>query len=423
MSTFHWFEWLIAWRYVRARRREGGISVIAWYSLVGVMLGVGTLIVVQAVMVGFREEFTKRIVGANPHVSLYSANSNSAGTKNLGFNDYDDLILQFKEIDGVVSASPVIKNYVMGAFSGKSAGIQVIGIKGSDLNALPLVVNSDTSLGNIEDFEKGIAIGSGIAKSLGLNLGDRLRLISPDGPSTVFGQTPRISDYSVKYIFNVGRFDIDSSRVYMPLKEAQTFFGKKNNVDQIDLMIETPFQVELIIDTIAQVDEKNILLWTWKDASGAFLDALDVERRVMLIILSLVVVIAALNIISGLVMLVKNKRQDIAILRTVGFSQSMILRVFFICGSLIGVVGTLLGLLWGCLFAYYINEIQIFVEAVSGGSIWNPEVRFLTQVPATLRPIDVLVSASIALLISFAVTIIPARNAAKIDPVEVLRNE
>ena len=420
VSPFSWFEWLIAWRYLRSRRKEGGISVIAWYALIGVTLGVGTLIVVQAVMLGFREEFTSKIIGANAHISIiknYERNKES-----LLFN-YEPLTASINNLDEVSGAFPIIKGQVMGAHKGKNVGVQVFGINPEDLLLLPAINKPELSRGNIDNFSDGVAIGSGIARNLNLQIGDKISLLSFDGIKTAFGTAPRLSEFKVTYIFRIGRYDIDNTRLYMPLVDAQRYFNKESGVDQIDVILSEPTTVDSVKIRIENVIEKEYFLWTWKDASGAFLRALDVERRVMLIILSLVILIAALNIISGLVMLVKNKTKDIAILRTIGFTQGTILRIFFICGSLIGIIGTALGLTWGCLFAIYITEIQQLVENIVGGSIWNPEVRFLTEVPAKLRAHDLILAIALSLGISLSITIIPARNAAKINPAEAIRND
>ena len=418
---FSWFEWLVAWRYLRSRRKDGGISVIAWYALIGVTLGVGTLIVVQAVMLGFREEFTAKIIGANAHVSIIkSYENNNKGSLLLDYNFLSDSI---NNLDEVVGAFPVIKGQVMGAHKGKNVGVQVFGVNPRDLSLLSAISKPEFFLGNIADFGAGVAVGSGIARSLNIQIGDKISLLSFDGIKTAFGVAPRVSEFTVVYIFRVGRFDIDSTRLYMPLVDAQSYFNKETGVDQIDVILSEPTKVDITKSAIASVIDKKYILWTWKDASGAFLRALDVERRVMLIILSLVILIASLNIISGLVMLVKNKTKDIAILRTIGFTQGSILRIFFICGSLIGIIGTALGLAWGCLFAIYITEIQHLVESLVGGSIWNSEVRFLTDVPAKLRGYDLLLAMALSLGISLSITIIPARNAAKINPAEAIRND
>ena len=418
---FAWFEWLIAWRYLRSRKKDGGISVIAWYALIGVTLGVGTLIVVQAVMLGFREEFTAKIIGANAHISIIKNYENN--NKESLLLNYNFMLDAMNNLDEVIGAFPVIKGQVMGAHKGKNAGVQVLGVNPEDLTLLSAISNPEFSLGNITDFSEGVAIGSGIARNLNLQIGDKISLLSFDGIKTAFGTAPRVSEFKVTYIFRIGRYDIDNTRLYMPLVDAQRYFNKERGVDQVDIILSEPSSVDIIKPKIASIIEKEYILWTWKDASGAFLKALDVERRVMLIILSLVILIASLNIISGLVMLVKNKTKDIAILRTIGFTQGSILRIFFICGSLVGIIGTALGLAWGCLFAVYITEIQQLVENVVGGSIWNSEVRFLTEVPAKLRVHDIVLAMTLSLGISLSITIIPARNAAKINPAEAIRND
>jgi lipoprotein-releasing system permease protein len=414
------FEWLIAWRYLRARRREGGISVIAWYALVGVMLGVATLIVVQAVMIGFREEFTARILGANAHVTVYYA-ADPDGGRLIG--DYDQLTARIAKVPGVTRAAPLIHGQVMVSAHGRASGVEVIGTRLEDLEAVPLVAHPETAAGELGRFADGIAIGTGVARDLGVGVGDVVTLISPEGMDTPFGTQPRISDYEVVYVFGVGRFDIDRTRVYMPFDQAQTYFNREGAADEIEVMVARPDRVDELRGALLEAAGPRGVIWTWRDASGAFLSALDVERRVMFIILSLVVLIAAMNIISGLVMLVKNKGRDIGILRTMGLTQGSIMRVFFLCGALIGVVGTLLGVTLGCLFAYFIQDIQAVVEWVAGGTVWNPEIRYLTEIPALLRPGDVLAVTGMALALSFLITIWPARSAARLDPVEALRYE
>ena len=375
------FEWLIAWRYLRARRKEGGISVIAGYALVGVMLGVATLIVVQAVMIGFREEFTDRILGASAHVTVYFAPDESGAL----IGGYDEVAARIAAVPGVTRAAPLIRGQVMASAGGRAAGVEVIGMRPDDLAGVPLVAHPETAAGDLSGFGPGIAIGSGVAREIGVGVGGVVTLVSPEGMDTPFGTQPRISDYEVGYVFGVGRYDLDRVRVYMPFEEAQGYFNREGVADEIEVMVEDPGAVERVVPAIAEAAGPRALVWTWRDASGSFLDALDVERRVMFVILSLVVLVAALNIISGLVMLVKNKGRDIGILRTMGLTEGSVMRVFFLCGSLIGVVGTIAGVILGCLFAYFIADIQAAVEWVAGGSVWNPEVRFLTEIPARLR--------------------------------------
>ncbi|MFL2812900.1 MAG: lipoprotein-releasing ABC transporter permease subunit [Paracoccaceae bacterium] len=418
---FSKLEILIAWRYLIAKRREGGVSTIAWYSFLGVALGVATLIVVQAVMVGFKEEFTDRIIGANPHLVIQK--SLFTDEKKINNEMKDTLINKITKIQNIVHAYPVISGQVMGAFEGKYSGLQVVGIYIDDLKKIDLIANPEKKIGDIDNFNVGISVGKGVANSLGIGIDQNLRLISPDGLKTLFGTTPRIGDFPVKYVFKVGRYDIDRYRIYMPLFDAQIFFNKENQIDKINVLVKDPNKVNEIQENLENSLGTDYDIWTWKDYSGAFLNALDVERRVMFIILSLVILIAALNIISGLVMLVKNKRKDIGILRTMGLSQISIVRVFIICGSLIGILGTISGLILGTTFSYFLPDLQIFIEETLNRELWNPELRFLTEVPVRLRLLDLFYICFISLALSVTVTIFPAINAARLDPVEALRHE
>ena len=418
---FSKLEILIAWRYLIAKRREGGVSTIAWYSFLGVALGVATLIVVQAVMVGFKEEFTDRIIGANPHLVIQKSLFTDENKINNEIKD--TLINKITKIQNIVHAYPVISGQVMGAFEGKYSGLQVVGIYKEDLKKIDLIANPEKKIGDIDNFNVGISVGKGVANSLGIGIDQNLRLISPDGLKTLFGTTPRIGDFPVKYVFKVGRYDIDRYRIYMPLLDAQMFFNKENQIDKINVLVKDPNKVNEIQENLENSLGNDYEIWTWKDYSGAFLNALDVERRVMFIILSLVILIAALNIISGLVMLVKNKRKDIGILRTMGLSQNSIVRVFIICGSLIGILGTISGLILGTTFSYFLPDLQIFIEETLNRELWNPELRFLTEVPVRLRLLDLFYICFISLALSVTVTIFPAINAARLDPVEALRHE
>ncbi len=424
-SPFSAHEWQIAWRYLRAKRAHGGISVIAWYALIGVMLGVATLIVVQAVMIGFREEFTDRILGANAHVTVYNQNYyDENGTITRAIRDYETVADTVRAVPGVTHVSPMVRGQVMGSANGRNVGVDLRGQSPEDISKLPLIGTPEAATGNLGDLTNGIAIGEGVARELRVGVGDIMTIISPNGVQTAFGTTmPRLNDYEVVYIFKVGRYDIDQTRVYLPLEEAQYYFDREGTVDEIEVLVENPSEIDDYRPALNGALGEKRLLWSWKDSQGAILSALDVERRVMFIILSLVVLIAALNIISGLVMLVKNKGRDIGILRTMGLTQGAIMRVFFICGSAIGVIGTLLGVILGCLFAYYIQDIQALIEGLFGGQVWDPQVRLLTEVPSRLRWQDVSAAMGMALILSFVITLIPARNAAKLNPVEALRYE
>jgi lipoprotein-releasing system permease protein len=269
----------------------------------------------------------------------------------------------------------------------------------------------------------GIAIGLGIAQELGISVGDRLRLISPDGARTPFGTSPRVSAYEVVYIFQVGRWDIDRTRVYMPFAEAQSYFNRDGVADQVEITLDDPEAVNAMTLPILMATDQQVTLWSWMDSSGAFLQALQMEDNVMFIILSILVLIATMNIVSGLIMLVKNKSRDIGILRTMGLTEGAVLRIFFICGSAIGVAGTIAGVILGCAFAIWIDQIFGFVNWVAGGGVWDPSIRLISQLPARLEWGDVLSAVALSLGLSFVVTIFPARRAARMNPVEALRYE
>ena len=418
------FEASIAWRYLRARRSEGGISVMTWISLAGISLAVFALIATLAVRSGFRYEFVDTIVGANPHVTVYSYGETMPnGQQTRTIANYDAMADAVGQVPRVTSAVPVISGQVMAASQGRNVGAQVIGIRAADLDRIPRVAHPEESEGDIAEFDGGIAIGAGVARELGVGVGDAVRLISPDGVRTAFGTSPRIKAYPVTYIFQVGRYDIDSVRIYMPFTEAQTFFNREGQADEIDVTIANPEEVDAAQADIAMAAGPDSYLWTWRDSSGAFLTALRMEDRIMFVILSILVLIATLNITSGLVMLVKNKGRDIGILRTMGLTEGTVLRVFFLCGASIGVIGTAIGVALGCAFAIWIDPIFKFVNYVAGGGVWDPQFRYISALPARLEAGDVLTAVALSLTLSFLVTIFPARRAARMNPVEALRYE
>ncbi|WP_127557453.1 lipoprotein-releasing ABC transporter permease subunit [Nioella ostreopsis] len=423
-KPFARFEFMIAWRYIRAKRAEGGVSVMTWISFLGIMLAVMALIATLAVRAGFRHEFVGTILGANPHASVIPVGRQVEGGRSLRvLSDYDAIAERLREVEGVTSAFPVIRGQVMATANGRNAGVEVIGIKPENLDEVPLVANPELAYGALSDFPYGVALGVGVARELGVSVGDRIRLISPDGARTAFGTSPRISAYEVTYIFQVGRYDIDRIRVYMPFDEAQTYFNRDGVADEIEVSVADPDRVLNMVIPLTRAAEADVIIWTWRDSSGAFLRALQMEDNVMFIILSILVLIATMNIVSGLIMLVKNKSRDIGILRTMGLSEGSILRVFFICGSSIGVAGTLAGVTLGCAFAIWIDPIFAAVNWMAGGGVWDPSVRFLSTLPARLELGDVMSAVTLSLGLSFVITIFPARRAARMNPVEALRYE
>jgi lipoprotein-releasing system permease protein len=418
------FEWMIAWRYLRARRAEGGVSVMTWISLIGITLAVFALIATLAVRSGFRAEFVDTILGSNAHVTVYYASqADEFGRMSRTIAEFEAVAEAVASVPGVTRAAPLVKGQVMATANNRNAGVEVFGIAPADLATVPRVANADTAQGDLARFTEGIAIGSGVARELGVALGDSVRLISPDGVRTAFGTSPRVKAYEVVYIFTAGRYDIDRTRVYMPFSEAQLYFNREGVADEIEVMIADPDNVQDVTLPIVQAAGQRALVWTWQDASGGFLRALEIEDNVMFIILSILVLIAAMNIVSGLIMLVKNKGRDIGILRTMGLTEGAVLRVFFICGAFTGILGTVAGVILGCLFAIYIDPIFSFVNYVAGGGVWDPAVRGIYELPAQLRAQDVLSAVALSLGLSFIVTIFPARRAARMNPVEALRYE
>ncbi|MGR3714215.1 MAG: lipoprotein-releasing ABC transporter permease subunit [Shimia sp.] len=424
-APFSRFEWMIAWRYLRARKAEGGVSTMTWISLIGITLAVFALIATLSVRAGFRAEFVDTILGANAHVTVYQTGevNEVSGQIDRSIHDYEAMAARLRDVDDVIRAAPLVKGQVMANLRTRNAGVEVFGIRAENLEELPRIADPETSSGEIARFQEGIALGSGVARELGAMVGDKIKIISPNGVKTAFGTSPRINAYEVVYIFSAGRYDIDRTRVYLPFAEAQSFFNREGVADEIEVMIAQPEHVEKMMVPLMQAGGDRALVWTWKDASGGFLRALEVEDNVMFIILSILVLIAAMNIVSGLIMLVKNKGRDIGILRTVGLTEGSVLRVFFICGAFTGTLGTVLGVALGCLFALYIDPIFSFVNVMMGGGVWDPSIRGIYHLPAKLEFGDVMTAVGLSLGLSFVVTIFPARRAARMNPVEALRYE
>jgi lipoprotein-releasing system permease protein len=419
-------EWMIAWRYMRARKREGGVSTIVWYALIGVALAVGTLIVVMSVMGGFRSEFTSRVLGAEGHVNLYPRTVYVDGRPVRDVLEWQGLSDRIAAVPGVLRAAPLIERQALLTRAQNNSGVVVRGMRAEDLAALPWIAAPESSDGDLANFADGIAIGAGVARELGVRAGDKVTMILPNGLATPFGMAPKQRVFEVVYVFRIGRADVDRTRVYMPFDDAQEYFNRGEAADMVEAAVARPEELSTrgtLDAAIAVAAGQAYVPWTWKDANGAFLSALDLERNVMFMILSLVVLIAALNIVSGLVMLVKNKGRDIGILRTMGLPQAAVMRVFFLCGAGIGLAGTGIGVLLGVVFVVNIDPIFGVVDFLVGGGAWDPEVRLISRFPAELTWPIVLKTAGMALFLSFAVTWFPARRAARLDPVEALRYE
>ncbi|MDP3195006.1 lipoprotein-releasing ABC transporter permease subunit [Tabrizicola sp.] len=423
-APFSGFEFMIAWRYLRARRAEGGVSVMTWISLIGITLAVFALILTLAVRAGFRAEFVDTILGANAHVTVHSSGVvGEDGQLIRGFTEPAAMAAAIAEVPGVTRAAPLIKGKLMVSDGEDTTGAEVFGMSPEEFASIPRIGAGSDAIGDLARFPEGIALGSGIARELGVSVGDRVRLIAPGGVRTAMGTTPRVNAYEVVYIFSAGRYDIDTTRIYMPFTEAQSFFNKEGRADEIEVMVETPDAIESYGNAILQAAGPAAMLWTWKDSSGAFLRALDIEDNVMFVILSVLVLIAAMNIVSGLIMLVKNKGRDIGILRTMGLTEGSVLRVFFICGAFTGVLGTVAGVILGCLTALNIDQIMSAINWVNGSEVWDPSIRGIYSLPAKLQLGDVMSAVALSLGLSFIVTIFPARRAARMNPVEALRYE
>ena len=421
---FSRFEFMIAWRYLWAKRSEGGVSVMTLISLTGVALAVAALVIVLAVRSGFRTEFVDTILGANAHVTVFKHRLNIETERyEYKIKNYDELTANILAVPGVVQAAPLIRGQVMANVGEQNHGVLVFGISLENLKNIPRVVKAEGSIGDIENFSKGVAIGAGVARALRVTVGDRIKLISPNGVKTAFGTSPRVKSFSITYIFTAGHFNIDETRLYLPFRDAQSFFNREGFADQIEIFVNTPENISLMEADLLAAGGEGAVLETWRDYAGGFLRALAIEDNVMLIIMIVLILLSTMNIVSGLIMLVKNKGRDIGVLRTIGFNEGTVLRVFFLCGAGIGLLGTLLGVLIGVLFVLNIDAIFSLVNYLSGGDVWDPSIRGIYHLPSELRLIDVAKAIGISLSLSFVITIFPARRAARMDPVEALRNE
>lgn len=442
-GPFSRFEWMLAGRYLRARRKEAFISVISWLTLIGVAIGVATLIVVMSVMNGFRAELLTKILGLNGHFTAYPIDAK--------FTDYDETAVKLETVNGVLVAIPYVEGQALASGQQESTGVSVRGIEGSSIEKLTLLRDSAV-LGGWDQWDgsMGVAIGQRLAEKLGLTIGDPLTIVNPNGANTPFGKTPAIRSFPVNVIFNLGMVEFDSFYVYMPMQAAQTYFKlfedvlrpgavepapdatdeeidaayeRKYQATAVEVFIDDPDNVSILRNRIQTDVDRSLILYDWQQRNETFFSALQVERVVMFTILSMIILVAAFNIISSLVMLVKDKASDIAILRTMGATRGSIMRIFSMTGFAIGLMGTVFGLILGVIVASNAEPLRAFISGLTNIPIFPPEVFFLSTLPSKIDVGEVTVVALLALGLSFLATLYPAWRAAQYDPVEALRYE
>lgn len=412
---FNNFERMVAFRYLRARRAEGFVSVIAIFSLLGIALGVATLIIVMSVMNGFRADLMGRILGLNGDLGVY------AETGSLG--DFAAAAQKVRRVPGVTAAIPIVEGQVMATSDAGASGALVRGIRPADLRALRLVSGRIVA-GSLADFgDDGVAIGYRLAQQLGVGVGGRVTVISPQGTATAFGTMPRIKTYHVVALFDVGMYEYDNSFIYAPLDAAQLFFRLPQAVTDLQVFVADPDRVQGEARLIAAALGGRPRIVDWRQANSSLFNAVEIERNVMFLILTLIIVVAAFNIISSMIMMVKDKGRDIAILRTMGASRGMVLRIFMLSGASIGVVGTVAGLALGVAFTRNIEAIREFVQNILGVNLFSAEIYFFTRIPARIDTREVTTVVIMALALSFLATLYPSWRAARLDPVEALRYE
>jgi lipoprotein-releasing system permease protein len=414
------FERLMAWRYLRARRAEGFLSLITAFSLSGIALGVAALIVITSVMNGVRGEMLKHFIGWSGHITIYGA----AGP----LDHYEDLIARVKGQPHVTGVMPAIEGQVMASAGGRAFGAQVLALRYDDLMHKEHIVEKITS-GSLDGFKSGdgIVIGERFAENLNLGLGEPLTLISPEGRQTIAGLVPRMKAYPLAATFKLGMNAFDSGMILMPFSEAQVYFkladGGADRATTLEVTLDNPDQARAVAAHLKETLGEGLRIYDWQESNRSVFEALTIQRNVMFIILTLIILVAAFNIISSLIMLVKDKGRDIAILRTMGASRASVMRIFFACGAYIGVVGTAIGVVLGLVLAVNVDNIRAWVERVSGGKILAEELYFLSTLPAEIDPMQVLCVVVMSLMLSFLATLYPARRAAALDPAEALRYE
>ncbi len=413
---FHRFEWMMAARYLRARRTEGFISVIAVFSFCGIALGVATLIIVMSVMNGFRAELLGRILGINGHFVVRAFEGNLV--------PHAEVNERVRKLPGVVASGPVIEGQVMAMANNRARGALIRGTRPEDLRRRPLVSQKIVA-GSLADFEgkNAILVGARLASGLGVGVGDRLTLVAPQNTSTPFGSVPRHKAYRIVATFQVGMYEYDSSYVFMPLKAAQIFFRTADQVSGVEIMVDDPDDVARHRRALVRAVGDLGRVVTWRQVNQHFFNALQVERNVMFMILTLIILIAAFNIISSLIMLVKDKAKQIAILRTMGATRGAVMRIFLLAGASIGVAGTIAGLILGVVFCLNIETIRRLLERLTDTNLFAAEIYFLSRLPAKIDANEVVAIVAMALVLSFLATLYPSWRAASLDPVDALRYE
>ncbi len=426
MAVFSAVECMLAWRYLRARRAEGFISLTTWFAVVGITLGVATLILVTSLMNGIRAEMTSRFIGIDGHVSVYS--------QARAFTGYQSALAQIQTIAGVTSVTPRVSGQVMATANGTALGAQVTAMPWDSLSKRSLFTSNVTA-GNLSALEagEGIALGASLARNLRVQVGDSITLISPQGRATIAGFVPRMKTYPVAATFKLGMHEFDSSLILMPFAEAQTYFLLNSvaedgitpidGISTIDVSVADAEQARATARAIRTALGGEVRVFDWQETNAGVFAALNVQRNVMVIILALIVLVAAFNIISSLVMLVKEKGRDIAVLRTMGATRASITRVFVLAGSLIGIAGTVMGVALGLFLAAYLEAIHKLIEKLIGQELLLENIYFLSTLPTKTDPQEVAVIILLALALSFLSALYPARRAARLDPAEALRYE